>query len=184
MEDKKIVSLFLVRDEQAVAAANDKYGKLLYGISSKILCSPSDAEECLNDSLLALWNSIPPNEPDDLRAYACRIARNLSLKRLSYNLAEKRSQNAGIPLSELEAILPDDTALEALKSVDLSLVIDSFIKTQSPEMRAVFVRRYFFFDSVGEIAGDIGISESKVKSMLFRMRNKLKKYLNMKGSAL
>ena len=184
MEDEKIVSMFLLRDEQAVAAANDKYGKLLCGIASRILDSQSDAEECLNDSLLALWNSIPPNQPDDLRSYACKIIRNLSLKRLSYNLAEKRSQNAGVPLTELEAVLPDESALEALRRVDLSIVVDEFLKTQPPEARAVFIRRYFFFDSVGEIARSIGISESKVKSALFRTRNKLKKCLDMKGSAL
>ena len=184
MEDEKIVELFFSRDERAVAAVREKFGGLLYSTAMRLLRSHTDAEECVNDALLAIWSSIPPARPDDLKPYVCKVVRNLSLKRLSYNLADKRSQNAAVPLSELEAVLPDASAREALDKVDLSIVLDGFLSTLNLETRVIFTRRYFFFDSVGDIASDIGISESKVKSSLMRTRNKFKKYLNMKGNAI
>lgn len=184
MEDEKIVELFFSRDERAVTVVKEKYGKLLYSVAFRMLRSHADAEECVNDALLAFWNSIPPARPDDLKPYVCRVVRNLSLKRLAYNLAEKRSQNVAVPLSELETVLPDAAAGDALDRVDLTLVLEEFLSTLGLENRAIFTRRYFFFDSVSDIAADIGISESKVKSSLLRTRNKLKKYLNMKGNAI
>lgn len=184
MEDKEIIELFFSRDERAVSVVKEKYGRLIFGIAFKMLRSRADAEECANDALLSVWSSIPPASPDDLKPYVCRVVRNISLKRLSYNLAEKRSQNATVPLSELETVLPDASARETLDKIDLTLVLEEFLSTLNLETRAIFTRRYFFFDSVSDIAADIGISESKVKSSLMRTRNKLKKYLNMKGNAI
>ena len=184
MEDERIIELFNCRDERAVAAVREKYGSLLLGISMRIVRTPADAEECLNDTLMALWETVPQNAPDSLRAYALRLMRNISLNRLNYDLAEKRSRDMRIPLSELEEALPDGKAREELDKVDFSILLDGFMRRLSAEQRVIFTRRYFFFDSVGDIARGLGITESKVKSSLFRMRKKFKAYLEREGSAL
>lgn len=184
MEDKKILELYLSRSEIAITATQEKYGGLILGLAKKITGSEVDAEECVNDALLGLWNSIPPAKPENLRAYACKVVRNLSLKRLSYNLAEKRSVNAGIPLDELEEVLPDGAARDALDRVDFMEFLDGFLAGLRPEARMIFVQRYFFFDSIPEIAEDSGFSENKVKSSLKRTRSRFKNYLSTKGSAL
>lgn len=184
MEDEKIIELFICRDERAVTAVKEKYGGLLLGVSKRLLRSSSDAEECLNDTLLALWNTVPQNIPDSLRAYSLRLMRNISLNRLQYDLAEKRSRNLGIPLSELETALPDGDALSALDRVDFSILLDGFLRQLNQEARVIFTRRYFFFDSISDIARDLKVSESKVKSSLHRTRARFKRYLSGKGSAL
>lgn len=184
MEDKKIVELYFSRSEFAITATQEKYGALLLGLAKKITGSEVDAEECVNDALLGLWNSIPPAEPENLRAYVCKVVRNLSLKRLSYNLAEKRSANVEMPLSELEEVLPDGAARDALDMVDFGLLLNGFLAELKPEARMIFTQRYFFFDTIPEIAEDLGVSQNKVKSSLRRTRNKFKNYLSTKGSAL
>ena len=184
MEDEKIIGLYFARDELAITETQKKYGTLLFGIAKRILGADIDAEECLNDALLGTWNSIPPAAPDNLRAYVCKIVRNLSIKRLDYNLAEKRSVNSELSLDELEAVLPDGAALEELERIDLSILLDGFLRTLTTETRAVFVRRYFFFDSIPDIAADLGLSKSNVKTSLWRTRNKFKEYLQEKGSGL
>lgn len=184
MEDEKIIELFEARDERAVSAVKEKYGGLMLGVSMRILRSSADAEECLNDALMALWKSVPPEKPDSLRAYALRLTRNISLNRLNYNLADKRSGNMQIPLSELEMTLPDGDARSELDSIDFKLLLDGFLRGLKAEQRVIFTRRYFFFDSIGDIARELGISESKVKSSLMRLRKRFKSWLCGKGSAL
>lgn len=184
MDDKKIVELYFSRSESAITATQEKYGALLSGLAKKITGSEVDAEECVNDALLGLWNSIPPAEPENLRAYVCKVVRNLALSRLSYKLAEKRSANAEMPLSELEEVLPDGAARDALDMVDFRLLLNGFLAGLKPEARIIFTQRYFFFDTIPEIAEDLGVSQNKVKSSLRRTRNKLKNYLSTKGSAL
>lgn len=177
MEDKRIVELYLARDELAVSATHEKYGTLLLSIAGKILGDNAAAEECLNDAYLALWNSVPREEPINLRAYACKVVRNLAFKRLGFELAEKRSVRSKVPLEELEAALSDGEAYAAFEEVDFSILVNGFLHELKPESRKVFLKRYFFFDTVPEIACDLGISESKVKSLLFRARNKFKGYV-------
>ena len=181
MEDKKIIELFFERQESALTEVSDKYGTLLKSVAKKVLGSDADAEECLNDALLRLWQSIPPAEPKSIRAYSCKVVRNQALKRLTYNLAEKRSQNQELPLDELEAVLYDDASGEAFADVDFSLLLDSFLRTMTPQARVVFLKRYFFMDTVPEISRDLGISESKVKSLLWRARNKLRTTIYKEG---
>ena len=181
MEDEKIVKLFLQRSESAVTEMSEKYGTLLKSVAKKILGSDSDAEECLNDTLLRLWQSIPPAEPASMRAYSCKVVRNIALKRLTYNLAKKRSQNQELPLDELEAVLYDDEAGEAYREIDFSLLLQGFLRTLTPQARVVFLKRYFFMDTVPEISRDLGISESKVKSLLWRARNKLRNTIYKEG---
>ena len=182
MEDEKIIELFLQRSESAVAEMSAKYGALLRSVAKNITGSDTDAEECLNDALMNLWQNIPPSIPECLRAYSCKVVRNLALKRLTYSLAEKRSRSSELPLDELEAVMPDSTAGDAFDNIDFSLFLDGFLRTLSSESRVVFLKRYFFMDTVPEIAGDLGISESKVKSILWRARKKLKNTIYAKGA--
>lgn len=181
MEDIKIIELFEQRDESAISEVSEKYGTLLKSVAKKITESDADAEECLSDALLRLWQSIPPAKPESLRSYSCKVIRNLALKRLTYNLADKRSANLELPLDELEAVLQDDAAKDAFDSVDFSILLDSFLHSLSQEARVVFLKRYFFMDTVPEISRDLGISESKVKSLLWRARNKLRNTIYRKG---
>ncbi len=180
MEDESIITLFFERDERAVAETDKKYRGLCLGISKRIVGSDCDAEECFSDALMALWRSVPPERPENLRAYLCRIVRNLSLTRLDYNLAKKRNSGAEVSLTEFEEFLPDGAARDALDRVDLSALFDAFLSTLAPEQRKVFVKRYFFYETIAEISEEFGMSGSKVKSMLLRTRKKLKAYLTEK----
>ena len=184
MEDDKIIELFDARDERAITEVKTKYGGLMLGVSKRLLRSEPDTEECLNDALMALWSSIPPQKPDSLRAYALKLIRNISLNRLNYNLAGKRSHDAEIPLDEFAQALPDGSARDALDNIDLKLLLDGFLSGLDTETRVIFVRRYYMFDSLPDIADDFGITQGKVKTLLFRTRKKLKNYLTGKGSAI
>ncbi len=175
MDDEKIIELFCRRDESALGELRDKYGALILRLAERITGSRADAEECLSDALLNLWNAIPPARPESLGAYAAASARNLAFKRLGYSLAKRRSVNSSVALDELEAVIADKNAEAELKDVDFHVLLDGFLQSLSVESRVVFMKRYFFMDSVGEIAEDLNISESKVKSLLFRARKKLKR---------
>lgn len=181
MNDEEIIKLFFERDETAVSEIREKYGKLCMRIAENITGSHSDAEEIVNDGLLSLWKAIPPLNPGNLRAYLIKTVRNLSLKRLSYNMAEKRRGYMGTAFEELEDVLPDKSAKDELDRIDLDILMGDFLKSLKPEARMIFVRRYFFFDSVANIAGDMKISGGKVKSSLYRTRANLKKFLTGKG---
>lgn len=146
-----------------------------------ILGNAEDAEECVNDTLLSVWNAIPQTIPENLKAFVCRIARNTALKKLEYNTAEKRSPNAAISLAELEEIVSDKSASSDDAGENISEAISEFLRLQKPEIRKVFIRRYWFFDPVSEIAKRFSFSESKVKSMLFHTRKKLRSYLTKEG---
>lgn len=184
MEDEKIIELFNARDESAIVMLREKYGVLLYSVAKRILESDTDVEECVDDAFLALWRAIPPEKPESLRAYACRIVRNLALMRVDYNYAKKRKHGVDISLDEFGGVLPDGAARDALDRVDLKLLFNEFLSAEKPETRRIFVLRYFFYDSVKDISRDCGISESKVKSSLMRTRNRLKKFLTEKGVTL
>ncbi len=180
MSDDQIVRLFLARDEEAIRATADAYGDLCRSIACNILRNESDAEECVNDAYLHLWKAIPPAEPSNLKVFACRVIRNLAINRLIYNQRQKRDNRQVILLSEIEADLPD-SALAAEDDTELGHHISEFLKSQKKTVRKVFVRRYFFSESVQEIAEQYGFSESKVTSMLFHTRKKLRDYLNERG---
>lgn len=177
VEDKQIIELYFARDELAVSATQEKYGGLLSGIALKILGESQAAEECINDVYLSLWRTIPPESPDNLRAYSCKIVRNTAFNQLRYNLAEKRSVHAEISLDELEETLSDGISPQAFENVDFKIVVNEFLEGLKPEARKVFLKRYFFLDTVPQIAADMGISESKVKSLLFRTRARFKSHI-------
>ena len=181
MDDLEIIELYFARDERAIAETETKYGNLCYKIAMNILNSREESEECVNDTLGAIWGAIPPTRPDDLRAFVSKIARNLSLKRLEYLSRAKRSKYVLTSLDELETILPDERYSSGITEEEIGRHISDFLRTQSEVKRNVFVRKYFFFDSTRDIATRFGFSEGKVKSMLFRTRNELKDYLTKEG---
>ena len=181
IEDQRIMELFSERDEAALRETELKYGRLCRGIAYNILGNAEDAEECVNDTLLSVWNKIPETTPDNLKAFVCRIARNTALKKLEYYKAEKRSSAAVVSLTELEEIIPDNRSSSGISEESLSELISAFLRRQKPEVRKVCVWRYWYFDPVSDIAARYSFSESKVKSMLFHTRNKLRKFLMKEG---
>ncbi|MBQ3138881.1 MAG: sigma-70 family RNA polymerase sigma factor [Ruminococcus sp.] len=181
MEDQQIIDLYFDRNEQAITETDVKYGKLCHSIAYNILSNREDSEECVNDTYIGVWNAIPPTRPDNLMAFVCRIARNLSLKRLEYLKREKRSADVILSLDELSAVLPDERYAPDVSDEDVGRLISQFLRTQKEDVRNVFIRKYYFFDSVKEIAERYSFTESKVKNMLFYTRNKLKDYLIKEG---
>ncbi len=183
MDDRQIIGLFFARKEEAIKQTEEKYGRLCYKISYNILNDNEDVRECVNDTFLSLWNKIPPAEPANLTAFVCKIARNLSLKRLEYNGAQKRSGYA-ISIHELEETLPDNRYAGEVEDGEVGKLINDFLRGQKKSVRNVFIRRYYFHDDIAAIAGRYEFSEGKVKSMLFHTRKKLKKFLIEKGVCL
>ncbi len=181
MDDQQIIDLYFDRNEQAITETDVKYGKLCHSIAYNILSNREDSEECVNDTYIGVWNAIPPTRPDNLMAFVCRIARNLSLKRLEYLKREKRSADVILSLDELSAVLPDERYAPDVSDEDVGRLISQFLRTQKEDVRNVFIRKYYFFDSVKEIAERYSFTESKVKNMLFYTRNKLKDYLIKEG---
>ena len=179
IDDHSVIELYFARDERAIRETSDKYGKLCQNIARNILGNAQDAEECVNDAYMGVWNAIPPAHPDDLCAFVCRVVRNVSLKRLRALTRQKCSRELTVSLSELEEILPDE-AVDGREG-EISAAISAFLREQSEQVRGVFIRKYYFFDSVQAIAKRYGFSQSKVKSMLYHTRKKLKEYLNKEG---
>lgn len=178
MDDLTIIELYFDRSEQAIDETDKKYGKLYRSLAGSILSSDEDAEECVSDAYLSVWNTIPPTRPNNFTAFLCRIVRNLSLKRLDYNTAQKRNGNVTVPLSELEEVLHTvpEPELE-----ELGKLLSRFLRQEKADARNVFIRRYYFFDTVADIAERYSFSESKVKSMLYHTRNRLRAFLEKEG---
>lgn len=182
MDDLKIIELYFSRNERALEETSAKYGRLLFKIAYNILGNIEDSKECVSDAYLSIWELIPPNRPDNFPAYAARIARNRALKKLEYNSAARRNCQALCSLEELgECVSGADSPESELENSQIEWVINSFLGRQSREKRNIFIWRYWFFMPVGEIAHKCGCSESRVKSILFNMRKKLRTYLESEG---
>ncbi len=181
MDDRQIIELFFHRDERAIRETESKYGRLCYRIANNVLNDVRDAQESVNDTYLGLWNTIPPQKPRNFTAYVCKIARNASLKKYEYNSAQKRNSHFETSLSELEEVLPDRSIRQDVTDERLGVLINAFLKKEKRDIRNVFIRRYYMHEDIAGIAKKYGFSESKVKSMLFHARNKLKKFLVAKG---
>ena len=181
MDDAQIVQLYWDRDDQAIPATSDKYGNYCTSIAMNILSNQEDAEECVNDTYVGVWNAIPPTRPSNFMSFVCKIARNLSLKRLEFMKREKRSADVMLSLDELESVLPDDRYAPDVSDEDVGKLVSHFLRTQKEDVRNVFIRKYFYFDSIGEIAERFGFTKSKVNNMLFYTRNKLRDYLIKEG---
>ena len=181
MEDEQILALFWQRSEQAVTAASEKYGALCRGVARNLLRNPEDVEECVNDTWHGLWNAIPPQRPEKLGAFAARITRNLAMKRLTRQNAEKR-QAVTVSFEELDRCVPDEKTVEqALEGRELARLLDAFLDTLEPGDRNLFLRRYWFFDSTKQLSHSFGMTESHVKVKLHRIRKALKKYLEQEA---
>ncbi len=180
MDDKRIIDLFFDRNENAIKETQTKYGKLCFKIAHNILRNREDAQEIENDTYLALWQRIPPARPENFTAFICRIARNIAMKKYEYNTADKRSGSV-VSWSELEESIPDNAFAAEIEDARIGELINSFLRGQKEDARNVFIRRYYFGDDILEIAENFAFSESKVKSMLFHTRNKLKTYLIENG---
>ena len=177
MQDLKIVDMYFARDEQAIAATSAKYNTYCMNIAMNILHNREDSEECVNDTLLAAWNSIPPHRPENLSAFLGKLTRNLSINRYKANHTERRGGGEfALSLEELDECIEDPRTLEG-DPEELGRLISDFLYTQTKEMRQVFVRRYFHSESISDIADYFDMTESKVKSILHRMRGTLKVYL-------
>lgn len=187
MDDAKIVQLYLDRNEQAIPATANKYGTYCTSIAENILGNHEDAEECVNDTYLSAWNSIPPHRPSSLSAFLGKIVRNLSIKRYRYNTADKRGGGqAAVVLDEIAELVSDadDSVAQEVERRELIKAIDTFLGTQSAEKRGIFVRRYWYFDSISDIAARFEMTENNVSVTLKRVRFKLNNYLLERGFEL
>lgn len=185
MEDERIIELYWARDEDAIRETASKYGKLLFHITGNILSSREDSEECVNDTYLGLWNAIPQERPSPLSVFAGRIARNLALKKYAYLRAEKRNPEAVCSLEELgDCVCGRESVENEAENRRVEQLIDAFLRRLEEEKRNIFLRRYWYFDSIDAICQHTGYSQSKIKSMLFHTRRRLRDYLESEGIEL
>lgn len=186
MEDEKIVELYLRRDETAIDRTAEKYGARLRSLAYGIVMDQQTAEECENDTYLSAWNSIPPHAPKYyFYAFLARITRNLSLSRCRENHRLKRSAHMEELSREMEQCIPTPDDLQCrLDEMALKQAINGFLDTLQEQKRNVFIRRYWYLDSIEDISKRYGISISKVKTMLFRSRNALREHLIKEGYTL
>lgn len=186
MEDAQIIQLYWQRSEDAIAETSVKYGTYCKNISYGILRNVEDAEECVADTYLRAWNAMPPQKPRHLAAFLGKITRNLSLDRYRRNNAKFRGGEQVRPaFEELEQSVPSVSTVESVfDEMELVRALEDFLLRQPKEKRQVFLLRYWYFRSMAEISDQLRLSESKVRSMLFRMRKDLKAYLEGEGICL
>lgn len=186
MKDQDIVQLYLNRDEKALSATAKKYGNYCTLIAKNILGNNEDAEECVNDTYLNTWNSIPPNQPTILSAFLGKITRNLAFNKYKYNHVKKRGNGEiAIVLDELsECVSGHNSVEQEIDRQELVKVIDAFLGTLPSDKRNIFVCRYWYADSVSVIAECHNMTEGNVSTTLNRLRKKLKKYLLERGFEL
>ncbi len=179
MKDNAIVDLFFHRDENAIGATKEQYGKYCRKIAMNVLGSEEDAEECVNDAFLAVWDRIPPEKPQSLRAFLGKITRNIAVNRYHQNRSQKRGGGEmALVLDELSESLASPVSVEEeILGNELARYINQFLRTISERDCNIFLSRYFYMDSVKEIAARHGCKEDYVRVVLSRTRNKLKKYL-------
>ena len=181
MEDKRIFQLLWQRAEAAIEAMTKQYGPRLYRTAMNILGRHEDAEESVNDTYLAVWNAIPPETPEPLAGYVYKTGRNLALKRLRHDTAQKRRRDYDLSLEELEGCLAGASLQDEIDARLLGRAIDRFLDTLPAQSRILFLRRYWFGDSVKDIAKDRGMSQNAVSVSLSRTREKLRSYLMKEG---
>lgn len=186
MEDSVIVDLYWARSERAISETAAKYGRYCHSIAYNILWNKEDSEECVNDTYMSAWNAMPDQRPDKLPAFLGRITRNLSLKKREKYTAQKRGAGrVPLALDELRDSLPEsDGTGRIADDIVIVDVLDRFLASLGTEKRIIFMRRYWYFCSVAQIASELGISESKVKMSLLRSRNELKEILEKEGVEL
>lgn len=180
MDDEKIVELYFDRNEQAISETENKYGKYCFSVAFNILSSNEDSKECVNDTWVNAWNSIPPQRPGILKAFLGKIARNIALNRLDFNMAKKRGSNICDICDELNECIPDGSpALD--DEYALKEAINGFLSGLDKRIRVIFMRRYWYACPVKEIAQSMNMSENNVSVILHRTRNQFREYLHRKG---
>ena len=185
LDDSKIIELFYERSEQAIIELSQKYGTVCTRVADNILGNRLDTEECVNDAYLGTWNTIPPQKPNPLLSYVCKIVRNLAIKRYHANTAVKRNSIYDVALSELENCFPaSETVEDEFNANEVARIIDEFLETLDKENRIMFIRRYWHSDSITDIAELFHTSNHNVSVRLSRTREKLKKHLIQKGVSL
>ncbi|MCM1488081.1 MAG: sigma-70 family RNA polymerase sigma factor [Firmicutes bacterium] len=183
MEDNEIIKLFFSRSEKALTAASKKYGAYCRTVAVNILDNDQDAEECVNDTLMRAWNSIPPNNPNALGAYLAKITKNLALDKVQFLSREKRSGvEAVLSFDELEDFLSDENALESeIERHEIIEAVNDFLKRLPEKKRLIFIGRYWGCCKLSELGNRFGMSESSVSVYLGRIQKKLKEYLKKRG---
>lgn len=178
MLDEQIIELFFERSEQAINELDSKYGKVLHNLSYNILNDRLDVEECVNDSYLGVWNAIPPERPNPLLTFVCKIVRNISIKKYHAKTAIKRNSAYDVAMSEVANYILAPNNVEAeMEAKELAHIIESFLDTLTVENRVIFMRRYWFSDTYKDIAERIGITEKTVSMRLTRIRKQMREYL-------
>ena len=182
MEDGKIIGLFWERDERALVETQVKYGRLCMATARRVLADERDAEECISDACMNAWKTIPPKRPESLGAYLVRITRTLALDRYDYNHAGKRCSALESSYDELEECLGfRDNVEEALDKRDFERVLNEFLHRQSEDARRYFIRRYWYGETIREIAQACHVREEKVKVSISRTRKRLQEVLGKEG---
>ena len=185
MEDAKIIELFWERSEEAIAATDEKYGRYCYAIAYNILSSAPDSEECVNDTYLRVWSSIPPTRPSKFSAYLGRITRNLAINRVAYH--SRQARNAGYTeiLDEMHQMLPDENSTpQSTDDIALREAINGFLRTLPSDTRIIFLRRYWYNSSIADISRDYSLPQGTVKSTLSRTRKQFREYLQKEGISI
>lgn len=182
MEDTQIVALYFSRSESAIEESSKKYGAALLRIAYNILSSHEDSEECVEDTYMRAWNSVPPQKPRSLGAYLGRIVRNLSINRWHENHAQKRFAGVEVLLSELSDCIPASQSVEEeLTAEELSQRISEWLTMLPVDERVMFLRRYWYGDSLEMLARECGSTQNKLAGRLYRLRIKLKEALEREG---
>lgn len=186
MQDDELIALYFSRSETAIAETKQQYGTYCYSIAYYILPHPEDAEECENDTYWKAWNAIPPTRPRHLKSFLGKITRNIALHVWEHQHAEKRGGTTMVlVLEELSECIPSEEDVEqAVENFELRTHLNRFLADLPKETRMIFVRRYWYFYTISEIAAEYGFGESKVKMVLSRTRKKLKVYLEKEGVEL
>ncbi len=178
MLDEKIIELFFERSDQAINELDSNYGKVFHKLSYNILYDRRDVEECINDSYLGVWNVIPPERPNPLLTFVCKIVRNISIKKYHAKTARKRNSTYDVAMSEVENhILSPNSVETEMEAKELAHIIEEFLDTLTVENRVIFIRRYWFSDTYKDIADRIGITEKNVSMRLTRIRKQMREYL-------
>ena len=182
MDDKEIVQLFWDRSDAAIQQLENEHGTVMFSISYNILQNCEDAEECLNDTYLALWNAIPPACPQSLFSYACKFIRNISLTKYKYNTAAKRNTYATISLETIESCIPENIIVsEEIEQERLTKLWNDWVGKLNRENRYIFMRKYWYMDPVSQIAKSMNLSEAAIYLRIDRMKKSLTKCLKQEG---
>ncbi len=185
MDDSKIIELFFERSEQAIIELSKKYGSVCSRIANNILNNRFDSEECVNDAFLGVWNTVPPQRPNSLGRYVCRIVRNIALNKYHENTAKKRNSLYDIALDEITECFPSAVSVEdEIETKEIAGIIDRFLDALDQQNRILFVRRYWYSDSIGDLAELFHTSRHNISVRLSRIRKSLREYLMKEGVSL